>query len=75
MPTSLIVVICAWIACGVGTAGITFAYFQDSYPTIAKQTRRQDLAFSCFLGGLFGPIGLVISFFLSGFAEHGWRLR
>jgi hypothetical protein len=64
-----------WIAPSPITAGICFAYFQAKFPSIAKQDRREDLGFAWFLALLSGPVGLVVELFMSGFAEHGWRLR
>jgi hypothetical protein len=65
----------AWIACGVVTSGWMFADFQRDTAWGAEfnaKYRRRDAGFALFWGFAFGPIGLVVGFFLSGFAEHGW---
>jgi len=61
-----------WLVCAVLSSGITFAYYQDQYPIQAKEHIREDLATGVFIG-LAGPIGLIMSFLLSGFAKHGIR--
>lgn len=63
-----------WIVCGVLGYGITLAYAQRQYPTIAEEWYRKDCAFSTFVASS-GPIGLVIIFLFSGFAEHGLMYR
>ena len=68
----LIIVI--WIICGILTYGITFGYFQGGWPEISEKGYRQDMSFSVFFG-LLGPIGLIISFFISGFAEYGLKFK
>ncbi len=68
-------VVVLWVACGIGAAGLSFAYFQGKYPTIAATNRRADLGNALMMGLVFGPIALFAEFFLSGFGEHGWRLR
>lgn len=71
---TIALIIAAWLACGIGGAGFCFAYFQGRYPTLAARDRREDLGNAC-LVAMFGPLGLVIAFCLSGFGEYGWRLR
>ena len=70
----LILFIILWVACGVATVGITFAYFQSKFPLIAAENEREDLG-AGFLFGLTGPIGLIVLFFATGFAQFGWRIR
>lgn len=63
-------IITIWVVCGIVAVGIIVANTssdgQDSY--------REDLAFGM-LVGIFGPVGLLVSFLLSGFAKDGWRIR
>ena len=72
---TILLIVVAWVACAVGTAGFWFAYFQGEWPNSAKYNRREDLGDAMLVGLVFGPIGLIVSFFGTGFAEHGWRLR
>lgn len=65
-------IILGWVACGVITAGTHLAYFSDKFPTVANY--RQDLAGALGFGLLFGPFGVIVSAFCSGFYEYGWRL-
>lgn len=53
----LIIILC-WIVIGVFNYGMTFGHFQNSFPTIASQRRRGDMAFGVFCG-LIGPIMLL----------------
>lgn len=66
--------IVGYIACWIGSAGLTFAYFQSEFPYIADEMRTRDHYLSILLG-FGGPISLVTVFILSGCAKHGWRLR
>ncbi len=73
----MIYIIAAYIISGVLAYGITLAYFQNEkrYSELVKAEEYQkDLSFSVFIG-LFGPIGLFIAIFSSGFLEKGFRLR
>ncbi len=71
----ILLCILGWLACAIFTAGAFFADIQDSFPMIAKVCERQDLAFGLVLGLIGGPIGALVSIFLTGFFQHGWRLR
>ena len=63
-----------WTICGALAYAITFAHLQKSFPTIAKEQYRQDLSFAVFVA-ITGPLGLLSSFLLCGFAEHGLKWR
>lgn len=66
-----------WIACGVLAYGIAFAAHQrsdDYLPHTRAAWRRRNMALSVFIG-LFGPIGLMIIYFVTGFAEHGLKFK
>jgi hypothetical protein len=70
----LVLIILGWLICGILTYGISLAYFQRTFPTIAQEMVREDMGISCIFG-LFGPLGLVILFFFSGFAQCGIMFR
>jgi hypothetical protein len=70
---TVIAIAIGWIVCGVLSAGIDVAYFQQKFPSLASY--RKDLGFALLMGLIFGPIALMVSFFTSGFCEHGWYLR
>ena len=63
-----------WIICGVLAYGITFGHFHRNHPSIAEKNYRQNMSFSVGIG-LIGPIGLIVIFFHSGFAEHGLKFK
>jgi len=73
-----IVLFAIWVVCGLVIAGWFFADFQGRFPRIADQSRRDDLAHAILLGmiyGLLGPLGILLTWLLTGFAEYGWRLK
>jgi len=64
-----------WAVCGFITYGISFAYLQrTSPPKMARDEYWEDMGFSM-LWGLFGPVSLLIAFFLSGLAHKGFKIR
>lgn len=65
--TLLISCIVAWLVCATIAASIALRHFQNKYPRAAKEDYRSDLSWAWFFGLFFGPVALVISFFLSGF--------
>ena len=65
-----VVLVVIWLVCGSLTYGMLLADFQNSFPTIAKESCRRDKAAGALIG-VAGPLGLFMSFFLTGFAEHG----
>ena len=67
-----ILIIVAWLICGLSTYAINFSYFQNEWPGIAEETKTMDKSFSI-LFGLCGPIALLISFVFSDFAKHGLK--
>ena len=69
--TLLISCIVAWLICATIAASITLGYFQNKWPFLAKEQYRGDLSKVWFLGLFFGPVALVVSFFLSGFCQYG----
>ena len=69
--TLLISCIIAWLVCAIITASAALGHFQRSCPSMAKIAYRDDLAMSWLFGLIFGPLGLIISFFMSGFCRHG----
>lgn len=71
----LVTVISFWLVCAFITAGIFVASFQHEFPSIAKETYRQDLGMGVLYGLICGPVGLVVSIFTSGFCQHGWTLK
>lgn len=61
-----------WIICGILSYGITFGYFQNKYPRMAEKRWVEDFRFAVFFG-ILGPIGLSVSFPLSGFVKYGLK--
>ena len=55
----IILAILVWIVCGVFAYGLTFAYFQETYPMIAEQDAKYDRRFAGIIS-IFGPLGLFV---------------
>ncbi len=74
MITTLIIL--GYLTCSILTYGITFADFQAiwSKPEWAEENKRHDMGVSALIS-LWGPIALVVTFFLSGFAKNGMRFK
>ena len=74
MTAALIIVV--WVGCGILTTGMTTAHFYRGWPTLQDVPGefRRDLGFGCLLS-MFGPLGLIIVFLLTGFAQRGLMYR
>jgi len=66
-----IVVVAAWIVCGIAAWGITVA---DWLAEFENDTVRDVSGLAAGMV-LLGPVGLVVSLIASNFCQHGWRLR
>lgn len=65
--------IAVWIACGVASWGLSFAYYQRNWPTIAAETYFTDLLSAACIGLLLGPIALVSFLVHVATSTHGFR--
>jgi hypothetical protein len=64
-----------WFSCGLLGAGFMNAYFKNKFPILdSPLERRQNLGIACVLGLAAGPVMLLVSIPLSGFAYYGWDL-
>jgi hypothetical protein len=73
--TFIIAAAVVWLLCACLTYGINFGYFQREFAGIAEITRRSDMAMAMAFGLFLGPLGLLVSFFLSGFCQHGLKFK
>jgi hypothetical protein len=68
--------IALYIVCSVISTGWLFAYERHSDTRAASL--REDLGW-CWMFGLFcgfgGPVGVIVVWLMTGFGEHGWRLK
>lgn len=60
------------IICGIISYGGIFAYVQKEFESIARSHYRENMAMSA-MTGFFGPIGLIVVFFNTGFFKHGFK--
>lgn len=73
----ILLLVACWLPCSIICAGLFFAHVRKKYSQ-AGDSPREDLGMAVAVGslyGIIGPLGVVIAFLLTGFAEHGWRLR
>lgn len=57
-----------WLVCGVLTTGMWTAHFTYEFPDTVSV--REELSMSM-IPSLAGPIGTIVTFLFTGFAEHG----
>ena len=70
--------IVTWISSPPLIYGMTFAYFQRQYPTLAEEERRSDIGEACLqamFGIIGGPLALAAVYLLSKRAKHGLKFR
>ena len=73
----MIIFIAGWVVCGVLTYAMAFADAQagwEEYEGLRKEHYRSDMGSSMAMG-LFGYIGLICIFLLTGFAKHGLKFK
>ena len=70
----LISFIVIWIISGILTYGISLAYMQREYPSIAEEMYLEDVVFAMFFS-ILGPMSLLISFILSNYGKYGLMYR
>ena len=73
-------IICFFVYCAfvIVNAGWFFAYFQGKYERLAKKDRDDDLSTAYLLalfGSLLGPIWMLMTYFMTNFAQYGWKLE
>jgi hypothetical protein len=67
-----------WVISAITATGWLFAHIQGSAPNVADELGRENLGMSVLFGmlcGILGPFGVLMAWLVTGFAEHGWRLR
>lgn len=73
---TIALLILAWCVAGLPGLGWNLANAKARWgPAFWEQEYRQQLGFYLVYVFLFGPIFSFLSYFMTGFAEHGWRLR
>lgn len=75
MSPIVIAVLLAWLACTILAAGISFAYLQGRYPSIATQDYREDMGVSWLFAIVGGPLAFIVILFTTGFAKYGVRWK
>lgn len=77
MPRLLIFIFFLWFLSGfIPSVGFFYANLKNEFPNI--HDFRKDLGWSLTLGicyGFLGPLGFLISYLATGFAEHGWEVK
>ena len=70
----LIVLLLAWIPCGVLAYGLTLGFFQNRFASIAYKKRTADQVLAATYA-ILGPIGLFVAALGSRFGAYGLRWR
>lgn len=74
MELSAIAIVAAmWLFCAALSFGMINAYFSGKYPRV--ETGRDDIGEYIVVSVLFGPLGTVLFYFLSGFCEYGMKFN
>ena len=66
-----LIIFYTWTLCGILSYGLSFAYHQRRYPTIADEMYWLDMRF-CASTALAGPINLLVVLINCGF-RHGFK--
>lgn len=69
-----IVLALIYVPCSVLTYGITFGYFHREFSLVADKMLTTNKRMAA-LFAFFGPIGFLLSFFMSGFVQHGLKWK
>lgn len=76
MNRLLLVYILLGLLSGYATAGWNFAAFEGEFPSTTVRACRKHTADAVLWGiatGLVWPVGVPETYFLSNFAEYGWK--
>jgi hypothetical protein len=70
-----LLIIC-WLTSGLAGAGYWNAYFRCQYPNNYKDQlwAAQGQGTALIVNMIYGPVGLVVSLFATGFGSAGWTL-
>lgn len=63
----------SWLACSVLSYGIGMAYWQRWNDAWSAHNCRYDQSFQAVHAAMFGPVSLMVTYFVTGFAEYGLR--
>ena len=61
-----------WLICSVLAYGITLGYFLGKFKNNSMEDKGIYVLIAI-LYALLGPVGVFLSYFMSGFAEHGLK--
>lgn len=63
-----------WFGLGAIAYPMCFGYFQNKYPSIAREYYWVDMRFALFIGFM-GPCGLVVSLICSEGGRYGYKRK
>ncbi len=69
----IIMIVAIWVICGVFTYGLSFAYVQKEFSTIAERDYKKDKRYALYLG-LLGIFSLIVVLFTNGI-KHGLKFK
>lgn len=62
-----------WLICGILAYGLTFAYFQRRWPTLAEEGYWSDFSLALLMGAI-GPFGIGMNL-LMGRVRYGFKWK
>ena len=74
----MIWLVIGYLICSFICYGLLFASIEGEFPSSSDFAYKDHLAHSIFFGmllGVFGPMGLLMAFLLSGFAHYGFKVK
>lgn len=77
MDSIIIFWLVTYPVCALVCTGWFYACTVGRYPS-KYASYREDMGWALVFGmvyGLGGPLGVAMAYLLTGFAEHGWRLK
>lgn len=73
LRSNTVLIVCVWILLGLPSAGMWNANFYNEFPTLRSPSWDRENCSQAYLGSIFGPIGTIVGYFESGFAQYGFK--
>ena len=74
----MIWLVIGYLICAFICYGLFFANIEGEFPSKSDFAYKDHVANSIFFGllvGAFGPLGLLMAFLMTDFAEHGFKVK
>ena len=74
----MICLVVGYLVCAFICYGLFFANLQGEFPSASGFEYKEQMASSAIIGilaGFFGPIGILMVILMTGFAQHGFKVK